>query len=61
MKRDIYLTPNDLPFGWSPHLADLINQLLRKNPSERLGYRGVSEIKDHKYFSDIKWKRLERK
>ena len=61
MKRDIFLTSNDLPQGWSPHLADLINRLLAKNPSERLGSKGASEIKEHKFFSDFKWRRLEKK
>ena len=42
VKRDICLTANDLPQGWSPHLADLINRLLVKNQSDRLGYNGVS-------------------
>jgi serine/threonine protein kinase len=61
LKRDVQLTPDDLPFGWSPLLADLINQLLKKNPLERLGHGGVQEIKSHRYFAEVKWKRLERK
>lgn len=40
-KRDIKLNADDLPFCWSPFLIDLINRLLIKNPSERLGFKGV--------------------
>lgn len=61
LKREVELRQDDLPFGWSPLLADLINQLLKKNPGERLGHGGVQEIKGHRYFSEVKWKRLERK
>ena len=45
MKRDICLTVNDLPQGWSPHLADFINHLLVKNQNDRLGSKGISDIK----------------
>lgn len=58
MKRDIHLTQDDLPFGWSPHMADLINRLLKRNPTERLGRGGVQEIKSHRYFSEVRWKRV---
>ncbi len=61
LRRDICLTERDLPQGWPPSLADLINRLLVKNQHERLGYGGVHEIKEHKYFSEFKWRRLERK
>ena len=41
MRKDIELTQEDIPFGWPPSLCDLINKLLKKNPSERLGINGV--------------------
>lgn len=61
MKRQIALKDTDLPMGYSPSAADIINKLLKKNPIERIGYRGIDQIKEHKYFSDIKWKKLEKK
>jgi len=36
-----------------PEAADLLRGLLNRNPEERLGAKGVQEIKDHKYFSSI--------
>lgn len=51
----------DLPLGWSKNLVDLINQLLSKSPIERLGFKGVQQIKQHMFFADINWKKLEKK
>ena len=41
----------------SPVLITIL-QLLKKNPSERLGYKGVEEIKAHKWFSNLDWQAL---
>ena len=32
------------------------NQLLRNDPSQRLGSNNISEIKNHPWFADINWK-----
>jgi len=40
---------------------DFILQLLKKNPSERLGTNGVEEIKNHRWFSDLDWELLAQK
>lgn len=34
---------------------DLITKLLVLDPSERLGYNGAQEIKEHPYFKDVDW------
>ena len=57
--KEICLADFELPKGYSPHLADLINKLLKKNPNERLGKNGVKEIKEHPFFSQMKWRKLE--
>lgn len=36
-------------------LKDLIEQLLIKNPMERLGFNGAAEIKAHPYFAGVDW------
>lgn len=41
----------------SPEAVDLILKLLR-NPSDRLGCRGVEEIKRHPFFKGIDWERI---
>jgi len=40
----------------------LLKGLLEKNPRNRLGCkRGISEIKEHEFFSDIDWEAVSRK
>ncbi|XP_054816365.1 serine/threonine-protein kinase UCNL-like [Prosopis cineraria] len=37
-------------------LTDLIERLLQKDPTKRLGYaRGASEIKEHGFFKGVRW------
>ncbi|BFG33532.1 hypothetical protein CerSpe_198060 [Prunus speciosa] len=37
-------------------LTDLIERLLHKDPTKRLGYaRGASEIKEHEFFRGVRW------
>lgn len=42
----------------SPVTASFIKGLLTKNFEERLGFKGVKEIKSHKFFEGIDWKSL---
>jgi serine/threonine protein kinase len=38
---------------------DFLEALLQKNPNKRLGAtRGINELKEHAYFSDVNWKTL---
>ena len=32
-----------------------------KQPKKRLGYKNINEIKDHQFFNDIEWKKVENK
>ncbi len=43
----------------SDELRDLIKQLLQKDPSKRLGYASTSSIRNHAWFKDIKWEKIE--
>jgi serine/threonine protein kinase len=44
------------PKGWSPEIVDYINKLLIKNPEERLGSKGFSELKFHPWLRFYDWK-----
>lgn len=47
---------------FTPACEDLLSQLLRKNPQERLGARhGLSELQAHPWFSSINWHDAEKK
>ena len=46
----------EIPKGWSPEIIDFINKLLIKNPEERLGNKGFSELKFHPWLRFYDWK-----
>ena len=47
----------------SDNLKDLVHGLLKLNPSERLGAKGLSEVKNHPFFKakDFGWDKLAKK
>ena len=51
--------PSDIPI--SPEFTDLINQLLKKEPNQRLGNKGFYEIKSHPFFKDINFDDFKKK
>ncbi len=52
-----------IPKKLSPEARDLLKQILRKEPTERIGCRdgGVDELKAHPFFASIDWMQLYRK
>ena len=46
----------EIPKGWSADVIDFINKLLIKNPNERLGSKGFSELKCHPWLKLYDWK-----
>mmetsp|Transcript_20581 Transcript_20581/g.18222 ORF Transcript_20581/g.18222 Transcript_20581/m.18222 type:complete len:125 (-) Transcript_20581:230-604(-) len=55
---DIKIKHARLPYGWSYEAADFINQCIKRKKFERLGHRGVSEVKNHPWLKDFDWKGL---
>ncbi|KAK4286574.1 hypothetical protein QN277_003111 [Acacia crassicarpa] len=50
------LTKAPVFVGKPTTLTDLIQRLLEKDPTKRLGYvRGASEIKEHEFFRGVRW------
>ena len=39
----------------------IVNQLLQRNPEERLGVGGAEEVKEHPFFADVNWQGLLRR
>ena len=52
------LRTKDVPYGWAPEIADLINNLICRKEELRLGKTGSKAIKNHPWFSDINWDEL---
>lgn len=46
------------PYGWSPSSVSLINALIQRKPSDRLGTGRIEEIKSHPFFKKIDWAKL---
>ena len=40
---------------------DLLQKLLEKIPRRRIGYGGVDQIKQHKFFKGIDWDKLKKR
>ena len=38
--------------------ANFINSLIKSKPTKRLGYNGISEVRNHQWFKDFDWEAL---
>ena len=57
---EIKLDSEDLPEDWEDdNVLDIINKLLKRKKTKRLGSKGCSEIKNHPWFKDIQWEQIE--
>lgn len=61
MFRQILKAPIVLPTSLSPNTSDLLQKLLEKDPSIRLGAAGVAAIKAHPFFEGVDWQRIARR
>lgn len=41
----------------SPEILSLINSLLQVDPTKRIGYKSLSEIKSHSFFANFDWQK----
>lgn len=53
LANKFYISRSQIPEDWSEEAASLTNELLRIDPSERLGANGPKEIISHPWFTDI--------
>jgi serine/threonine protein kinase len=47
------------PKKFTPDCIDLLKKIFVEDPEERIGAKGVQEVKDHPYFKSINWDQLE--
>lgn len=52
--QDTLVFPNDM----DRDARDLLAKLLDRDPAKRLGANGAAEIKSHRFFETIDWKKL---
>lgn len=48
------------PSRLSPEVVDLIQKLCVQDPSERIGYNDIQEVREHEWFKDLNLKRPQR-
>lgn len=56
--RQVQLRKTDIPEGWSLEAADFVNKLLQRKPSNRLGYNGSHEVKNHTWLRNVQWQKI---
>ena len=55
-KEQVQIKSNEIPKNWSKEIVDFINKLLIKNPENRLGFKGISQLKFHPLLRYYDWK-----
>ena len=58
LAKQVQLKKDDIPQGWSLEAADLVNKLIQRKPTNRLGFNGPNEIKNHVWFRGFDWQEL---
>ena len=54
----VQIKKNEIPKGWSNEFVDFVNKLLDKNEENRLGYKGINELKCHPWLKLYDWKNI---
>ena len=58
LSKNVEITLNEIPNGWSEDAADFVNRLLQRKPELRLGYKGIWELKQHRWMKYFPWDKL---
>ena len=56
---EINFDKNNISPDWDINVSDLINGLLKRKTKFRLGTKGLDEVKNHPWFNDVKWEKIE--
>ena len=59
--RNILSEPLVVPRLLPESTQDFLHKLLTQKPDDRLGYKGASEIKAHRYFDGLNWDKVARR
>ena len=58
--REVNLDKDDIPVDWDVNILDMINGLLKWKKKKRLGNNGFNDIKNHPWFKDFDWEKMEK-
>ena len=55
MAKQAEIKNDDICPGWSKESADFINKLLIRKPENRIGYKGIFQLKEHPWLKYYPW------
>ena len=55
LMKQIYIKNEEIEDGWTKESVDFINKLLIRKKENRLGYKGINEVKDHPWIKYYPW------
>ncbi|CAI2371738.1 unnamed protein product [Moneuplotes crassus] len=58
---DVQISKSKIPLRWSEESADFINHCIKRKKFERIGHKGIEEVKSHPWFESIDWEGLKNK
>ena len=58
LSKNVEISFSEIPNGWSEEAADFFNKLLQRKPELRLGYKGIWELKQHRWMKFFPWDKL---
>ena len=58
LAKQVELQKEDISEGWSKESADFINKLIIRKPENRIGYKGINELKVHPWLKYYPWEML---
>ena len=61
LAKQVQIRKGQLPSGYTWEAADFVNKLLQRKQYQRLGYNGPDEVKNHPWFKDFPWEKLNNK
>ncbi|CAD8075637.1 unnamed protein product [Paramecium sonneborni] len=59
LAKQVQIKRNEIPDDWSLEAVDFINKLLQRKPQNRLGFNGSQELKEHPWFAQFAWDKLQ--
>lgn len=61
LARQVQVSCEELPSGWSAEAGDFANRLLQRKPTARLGYASIEEVMSHPWLTHFPWTQLRAK
>lgn len=55
LAKQVQVKKHEIPDDWSLDAADFANRLIQRKPSNRLGFNGPEEVKNHPWLKNFPW------